>query len=30
VIPGLYVVFQVLREKLKGLGKAKPAAPASD
>ena len=30
VIPGLYVVFQQLREKLKGLGKAKPAAPASD
>ena len=30
VIPGLYVVFQQLREKLKGLGKAKPAASASD
>jgi multidrug efflux pump subunit AcrB len=30
VIPGLYVVFQLLREKLKGLGKAKPAAPAAD
>ena len=29
VIPGLYVVFQQLREKLKGLGKPKPAAPAS-
>jgi hydrophobe/amphiphile efflux-1 (HAE1) family protein len=30
VIPGLYVAFQTLREKLKGLGKAKPAASASD
>ena len=30
VIPGLYVVFQQLREKLKRLGKAKPVAPASD
>ena len=30
VIPGLYVVFQQLREKLKGLGKAKPAATAAD
>ncbi len=30
VIPGLYVVFQALREKVKGLGKAKPAAPAAE
>jgi hydrophobe/amphiphile efflux-1 (HAE1) family protein len=30
VIPGLYVVFQVMREKLKGLGKTKSASPASD
>ncbi len=29
VIPGLYVAFQTLREKLKGLGKAKPAPTAS-
>ncbi len=30
VIPGLYVVFQQLREKVKGLGKAKPRRPAAE
>ncbi|HTR84126.1 MAG TPA: efflux RND transporter permease subunit, partial [Reyranella sp.] len=29
VIPGLYVAFQRLREKVKGEGKAKPAEPAA-
>ena len=30
VIPGLYVTFEVAREKIKGLGKSKPAAGSAD
>jgi hypothetical protein len=29
VIPGLYVLFQTLREKLKGMAKRKPAVPSA-